>query len=65
MKGFGDTDKPSARSEYDIPLLVTEMYDFLTAIGMHINIHTKFSPFISIRMHFLLVCITRFTSSHD
>ncbi|OXA59614.1 Epoxide hydrolase 4 [Folsomia candida] len=33
MKGFGDTDKPSARSEYDIPLLVTEMYDFLTAIG--------------------------------
>jgi len=33
MKGYGDSDKPNAKSEYDIPLLVEEIHDFLTAIG--------------------------------
>jgi hypothetical protein len=46
MKGFGDSDKPSKRSEYDIPILVEELYDFLTAIGMSAPINLiKFCNF--------------------
>ncbi|CAL8091638.1 unnamed protein product [Orchesella dallaii] len=33
VKGYGDSDKPSNRAEYSIPVLVEELYDFLTAIG--------------------------------
>lgn len=33
VKGYGDSDKPSSRQEYAVPVLVEELYDFLTAIG--------------------------------
>jgi len=34
MKGHGDSDKPKSQREYDIPVLIEEIRDFLTVIGM-------------------------------
>lgn len=38
LKGYGDSDKPANQKEYQVPVMVEDLYDFLTAIGMSIDL---------------------------